>query len=129
MPYSEEELAEFRKKDRKAQKEGKARVDMSQVPVTKKRPGHGKPRPSAPEFALIPVGFSVALKESPLPLRYFESHKNAASEDCCKELDNLNVQYYKSAPELKAPDFIIIECSACGRKHRRGAQGASKVGV
>lgn len=128
MPYSEKELEEFRNKDRKAHENGKARVDMSQVPVTQKRPDHGKPRPQAQNTPRIPVGFKVALKDSSLPLRYFESHKSAASEACCRELDNLVVQHFKSSKEATKPDFLAIECTACGRSHYRGAQGSSRLG-
>lgn len=129
MPYSKEELAEFRKKDRKAHEKGGARVDMSQVPVTQKRPGYGQPRPQPAEVAPTPVGFKMKMQDSSLPMRYYESHRAAASEACCKELSNLHLQYYKTSPDLKDPDMVVIECAACGRKHRRGAQGASRVGV
>lgn len=122
MPYTDEQLAKLRAEDKKRQKDGKPPVNMSTIPVEGKRPD--QTRPQKVTHNPTPVGFKVPAIESPLPMRYFDSHKKAVSEDCCKDLDNLTVQYFKSNPDLDKPDYIIIECT-CGRKHRRGAQGAN----
>lgn len=129
MPYSEEQLAKLREEDKKRQKAGKPPVNMSTIPVEGKRPDHGKPRPQRVAIEPIPVGFKVALKDSPAPIRYFNAIKETASEPCCKELDNLTVQYYKTSPELEDRDMVIIECTVCGRKHRRGAHGTAGLGA
>lgn len=117
MPYSEEQLAELKAKDREARAKGKPGVDMSQVPVTEKRQGGTRPAPVS--YEPIPVGFVMALKDAPFPIKYYESIRANATEACCKELDNLTAQKFKSNPSLEEADSVVITCKVCGRKHRR----------
>lgn len=37
---------------------------------------------------------------------------------CCQDVENMEVEYLKTNPDLKQPDMMIMHCTDCGAKHR-----------
>lgn len=67
------------------------------------------------------------IKAARLQAHYLESHRAQDIPNCCKDTANLSVQWYCMDNKDTFPDFLVIECSECGRKHRRAAGGKAQV--
>lgn len=91
----------------------------------------GFKRPERVNVPDVPVEEKMPLRDAlkSIPAHYVESiRSNEGLKKCCRNLDNLTYQRFKTSPELENPDLAIIECTKCGSKHRRTASGAGKIG-
>lgn len=77
----------------------------------------------------IAVGKKAKVKDVSLEARYTDGiRNNVALRTCCREVDESEVQLYKTHEDAKGPDLMVIEC-ACGRRQYRAAVGPGRVGV
>lgn len=61
-----------------------------------------------------------------LSAHVIENHKkNNNIAACCRDLDNLSMDTYKTHPDLKAPNKIVMTCT-CGKKHTRVGAGSDQ---
>jgi len=75
-------------------------------------------RPPAPAFDKVAVGPRQAMDM--LPRKYSEClEHNQQLKLCCRHIENITAQMYKTHPELAAPDLLVATCAVCGCNHYR----------
>lgn len=75
------------------------------------------PRPERVTHERIPVGPRKPMGD--MPHRYCEAlEQDQKLNGCCRRMENLTGQYYKTSPDVSGPDLLIATCS-CGRNHYR----------
>lgn len=77
---------------------------------------------------IAPVHVSGPIKAKHMPAKYaLAQMNNDKLYECCRDLDNLTVNYYRTPTEKGGKvDLMITQCT-CGRKHYRVALGGGKV--
>lgn len=90
----------------------------------------GFKRPERVNVADTPIEEKTTLRQAlkNIPAHYVESiRSNESLRDCCRDIDNLSYQRFKTQPQLEGPDLAMIECAVCGAKHRRTLAGSGGV--
>ena len=82
-------------------------------------------QPERPKRVNIPpVKVGPARTMDHYPLKYGQSlERNQKLKICCRHMENMSGQMYKTYTALDGPDMFIATCSECGCKHYRIAVG------
>ncbi len=80
------------------------------------------PRPERVTYTQTPVG--PRRPASAYPKKYRECLEyNQKIKICCRHMENITGQMYKTNPDLPAADLLILTCNVCKCNHYRVAVG------
>lgn len=97
------------------QREEKEALAKIQDPVNKE-----SPRPERVTCEQVPMGDRFPLTHRMVPQKWRDTlEQNQEIKLCCRHMENMSGQLYKTSPKLAAADLMTATCSKCGCIHKR----------
>lgn len=84
-------------------------------------------KPPVPTMVAVDLSDNAVLKK--IPAAYLRAlQDNPDLNACCRDVtQQYTYQAFKTDDALEKPNLAVFTCTACGRKHYRGAIGPGKL--